>query len=174
MARQLDPSIDKVLIKGSAHENSIRTPTGELINDPLHYTLQFKNDTLVQKGTHWKAHAYVELDKQTGKPISWYNTNLKPMREADGKTLVEAPDKYYHPKWQQMWDIWDTSLNKMNVFPEEILEGWFIGDNFVASTVKEKGKVSQTDQDEVKQDLVECKTATELILQQESAEPKQA
>ncbi|KAL8938124.1 MAG: hypothetical protein Q9216_004063 [Gyalolechia sp. 2 TL-2023] len=139
-ARQLDPSIDKVLIKGSAHESSTRMSTGELVKDPLHYTFQFKNHSLVQKGKHWKAHAYVKLDQQTGKPINWYDTVLAPVREADHETLVEVPDEYYHERRKQMWNIWDPSLNEINEFSEESLNEWFIGNDFVVHNFKEKDK----------------------------------
>ncbi|KAL8941698.1 MAG: hypothetical protein Q9211_001713 [Gyalolechia sp. 1 TL-2023] len=169
-ARQLDPSINKVLVKGSAHESRIRTPTGEVIKDPLHYPFQFKNHTIVQKRTHWKAHAYVNLDESTGKPPNWYNTSVDPVREADNETLAEAPDEYYNHQKQRVWDIWDPVLNGMKEFSEKFLEGWFIGDNFVVSTVKEGSKTLQGARDEVEQDQVESQMATELMLSQEVAE----
>lgn len=162
------------MCRGSAHESSIHTPTGEQIKDPLHYTFQFKTQALQQRGTHWKAHAYITLDKETGKPISWYNTALDPVRDIEGRNLVEASDEYYHYQRKRLWNIWDPDLNQIKEFSEEILEGWSLGENWIASTVSETGKVSEKERDEVEQDLLAGKIATEQTLAQEAVDHKRA
>ncbi|KAI9703362.1 MAG: hypothetical protein M1836_007930 [Candelina mexicana] len=171
MARQLDPSINKVLIKGAAHESTIQTATGEKLPQPLHYTFHYKNEALAKRGTHWSAHADVKLDERTGKPINWYDTVLKPKYHSDGKTLVEDSDIYYDKKKGQEWSKWDPNRNEIKEFSEDVLKGWMISANWIAWSPKEGKTVPPKAQEEVKQDQAESKAATEALISQEAVEP---
>ena len=154
--------------RGSAHESTIISQTGQRVPNPLHYTFHFKNDTLADEAKHFCAHANVELDPRTKKPINWYNTMLKPKRESDGRTPAIDPDQYFDQKKQKMWNKWDQTLNEITVFTEKDVEGWVLGDNFIAHFIEEIKKLPLKAQNEIREDQERSKRETEEAISKEA------
>lgn len=120
---------------------------------------------------HWSAHADIKLDPLTKLPKNWYDTDLKPKFDPkDEKTPVIDPDEYYDVKKQKMWNKWDPDLNEIKVFTEKDIEGWLIGEQFIAYPPEEAKKfpfqAPPLVVEEVKEDQKQSKAATELLISQ--------
>lgn len=147
--------------RGSPHESTIVTSTGLRKPDPLHFTFQFKNKELAAQSKHYTAHAYSKLDPQTAKPVNVYDTILEPKLRSDGKTLAIDPDDYFDRKKKRQWNQWDKDKNNLEEYTEEVIEGWVLGDDFVAYTVEEEQRLSPKETNEIKADQELWKAKTE-------------
>lgn len=94
------------------------------------------------------------------------------MKYGEDGSLPEHSDQYYDYTRDMEWNQWDPKVSKCKEISEDVLDGWVIGDNYIAHTLKEKNKVPPKEQGEIKQDQIECKAVTEAVLSQETIRSK--
>ena len=105
---------------------------------------------------------------QTKEARNWYDTVPDPVLQEDGKTLAVFPDQYYDHKKQIPWNRWDLNTNLITEFTEKHIEGWMIGNDFIAYSKPEVNKVPPQAQAEVKADQEQSKVATEKAISKEA------
>lgn len=106
-----------------------------MVENPLHYTMQFKTPDLASQHKHYTAHADVKIDSQSGIPKNWFDTLLSPKTDSNNKLVIDL-DLTWSERRQTMWNPWVVEANKLSRFTEDI-EGWTIGPAFIASPSSE-------------------------------------
>ena len=112
------------------------------------------------------------IDTQTTQPKNWYDAILEPRFGEDKKTPKEYLDEYFSIQKQKTLNKWDPNLNEIKVYSEDVLEGWYIGETFIAYPKEEKGPVLLKELEEVKQDQQQSKAATEKAIALTAIKPK--